>query len=126
MTDAFQVAIGNNNTGGLVTLDPQPDSDGAQYPRVIDTPSTGYFDGKLFTLLRFPDIVTPDAWVTTLARFGLSDPSVREALVTVRLPNENKSSYSNFNGRAVRSQHTPHEYCYYKTPEILVRRLVAL
>jgi len=127
MADVFQVAVGHNNAGGLVTLDPSPDTDGLQYPRAIDTPDgMGYFDGKPFMLLRFPSIMTASDWVTTLARFGLSSQATRSANVTLRAPGENKSTYANWNGIAKRSQRTPWEYCWYRTPEILVTRLEAL
>ncbi len=126
MTDAIQIAVGSNNAGGLASFPVSPDTDGLQYPREIFTTSGGHFDGKPFHVLRFPDILTPEDWVATLALCGLSSPSVKSALVTARLPGENKTAYANWNGTAMRSRRTAFEFCWYKAPEIIITRLVAL
>lgn len=122
MTEMIQIAIGHNNAAGLTAFPVSPDTDGLQYPREIG----GNFDGKPFHILRFPDIMTPEDWVATLALCGLSDPAIKSALVTVHLPGEDKVTYANWNGSAMRSRQTPFEYCWYKAPVITISRLAAL
>lgn len=127
MASQIAIAPGWNHPGALELFDPSPDTDGLEYPREIDAADgSGYFDGKPFMALRFPDVMTPADWVATLTKSGLSDPSVRRVKVTVRLPDENKVDYSIYNGWAQRSARTPHEYCWYRTPVIVVSRLVAI
>lgn len=130
MTNAVQVAIGYNNAGGLATLDPQPDMDGIAFPREINATSGDvFFDGAKYVLMRFPDIETPADAVAALAQFGLASPSIASAHVTVRLPDEDKVHFSNYNGIAKRWNYgsdIKFYYVWYENPVILVRKLVAL
>lgn len=127
MDDVFQVAPGYNNPGGFQIITPSPDTDGIQFPRTI--PGTGgivVFDGWQFIDLRFPDMETPDQAVSVFAWFGLSSLSLGSAWITIRLPLENKVSWANYNGIAVRPQVTPFDMYWYKALRIRVRKLVAL
>jgi hypothetical protein len=130
MANAIQVAPGYDNPGGLVTLDPQPDTDGITWPREINaTDSTVYFDGQPFALLRFPDIETPADAVAALAQFGLSTLAVASQRITLRLPDEDKVHFSNYNGIAKRwnyGKDISFAYCWYEHPKILVRKLESI
>ena len=131
MTDAIMVAQGYNNPGGLVQIVPSPLIDGIQYPRVINaTDSTVYFDGKPFAPLKFPDILRPLDAITVLNLFGLQTRGVASVRVTIRLPDENMITFSNWNAIAVRWNYgqtityDPNDW--YKSPVIKLRKLVYL
>jgi len=122
----IQISPGHDNTGALASFPVSPDFDHLEYPREIYTGGLSYFDGKPFVTLRFPDVMTPEQWTSTLALCGLSDPSIKSAYVTLHVPDEDKTTYRNYNGQAARSRNTPFAYCWYKTPVIIVARLEAI
>lgn len=123
-----EVAIGNNNSGGLQTVIVQPDYDGLQYPRETYSGSgVVYVDGKPFLDMRFPDYVSADDWVAILSQFGLS--SAKTALITIRVLGPDKETGTNYNGRVIRPEYgqvTRWEMCWYKAPRLRVYRLEAL
>lgn len=124
MASDIKIVPGWNNAAGLSLFDISPDTNGVEYPREIDAADgSGYFDGSPFCVLRFPDIMEPSVWVMTLGKAGLGDPRIRKVKVTVRLPNENKTTYTNYNGWATRPRSTSFAYCWYETPQILVTHL---
>lgn len=122
-----EVALGNNNSGGLQTILVQPDYDGIQYAREVFAGSGDlYVDGR-FIELHFPAIVGPDDWWAILGQFGLQ--TARTALITIRLMNEDKTSRTIYNGRAVKKEYgqvNRWDMCWYKGPRIDVIRLEAL
>ena len=124
MASNIKIAVGHNNVAGLSLFEISPDLDEIQHPRTIDAADgSGYFDGSPFVPLRFPDVMEPGVWVRTLGKAGLGDPSVRRVKVTVRLPDEDKVTYRNYNARATRPQNTSFDYCWYESPVILITRL---
>ena len=125
MPDSIKIAPGNDNVDDLLAFLWSPDFDGIQYPRTVDTSSgLTYQDGKPFVILRFPDIMTPADWVDTIGRCGLS--TTKSGEVTLHIPGENKKTYVNYNGIAVRPEYgrdLSFRYVHYQRPSIIVRRL---
>lgn len=123
-----EVAVGHGNTGGLQTILVQPDFDGLQYPREIYAANGDVFrDGSPFVELRFPNYVSAEDWTAILAQFGLA--SDKTALVTIRLMDEDKTSRTIFNGRAVKQEYgqvVRWDICWYVSPVVVVKRLVEI
>lgn len=123
---SIQIAPGHDNEDDLSDFAVSPDFDHLEYPREIFTGGLSYFDGKPFVTLRFPDVMSPADWTNTLGKCGLNDPATKSAYVTLRIPDEDKTTYRNYNGQAARSRNTPFAYCWYKTPVIIVSKLVEI
>lgn len=122
-----EVAIGNNNSAGLVTVLVQPDYDGIQWPVELYTGDSDVLrDGKPFVELRFPSIITAADWWAILGQFGLQ--TAKSALITIRLMNEDKVNRTIYNGRAIKREYGKNKWdiCWYKAPGIDIIKLEAL
>jgi hypothetical protein len=95
----FQAAAGYNNVAGLTTIKPQPRCPGLLYPRVVYAANgSRYRDGAPYTEFRW-DYLKLAEYTAILTLLGLSS-GVIYAPVTVRLPNYNFTSWSNYNATA--------------------------
>jgi len=88
MADAYQLVDGFNNTGTLVTVDPQPRSTGIQYPRVVYAPAGTYADGSAYTLWIYESL-TRTQFNTLRTAFGLSDTALFNDVTIKTLGNDN-------------------------------------
>ena len=80
--NAFAVAVGSSQTA-LKRMEPQPHTNGLQYPQQTVTPDAVYRDGEPFARLRFNAVDGPTL-DKLYAAFGLT--SADYAAVTVSLP----------------------------------------
>jgi len=118
--NSFAVAVGHDQTT-LQRMEPQPWTDGLQYPEEVYSPSDVYEAGEAFVVLRFnaPDGVTLDA---LYAAFGLT--SSKTANVTISLPtNRARSTWADYNGQAIKAQRDTWQNPRYGQVEITVRQL---
>ena len=121
--NAFAVAVGSSQTA-LKRMEPQPHSNGLEYPQETATPSEIYEDGEPFVRFRFnaPDGATLDK---LYAAFGLT--SSKTASVTVSLPtNKARTVWADYNGQAVRPPVAEWQIIRYGWVEIVVRQLEAV
>ena len=121
--NSFAVAVGTSQTA-LKRLEPQPHTNGLEYPMQMVTPSAVYRDGEAFARLRFnaPDGAALDK---LYAAFGLT--SADYAAVTISLPtNKARSVWADYNGQAVRPRVNPWDVLRYGQVEIIVRQLEAV
>lgn len=121
--NTFAGASGHG-TSPLTRFDPQPHTDGLQYPVETPTPTAVYEDGAPFVLLRF-NAPHPVQLARIYSQLGLT--SAKTANVTVSLPtNVERTSWADYNGQAVRPRVNPWEILRYGWVEILVRKLEAV
>lgn len=121
--NAFAVAVGSSQTT-LYRLDPQPHTDGLQYPIETSTPTAVYEDGEPFVRLRF-NAPSPVQLAGIYSRLGLT--SAKTASVTISLPtNVERTTWADYNGQAVRPQVNPWDILRYGWVEIVVRQLEAV
>ncbi len=97
--DLIRIAPGSNAQASYQAFPIAPYYEGLAYPREIYGASVVYEDGLPLATLRFR---APDAAVLLLilARAGVS--SAKVASVTIRLPDESRLGYADWNGQAVR------------------------
>ena len=121
--NSFAVASGHSQTA-LRRLDPQPHTDGLQYPDTIFTPSAVYEDGDPFVRLRF-NAPSPVALAQIYSDMGLT--TAKYANVTISLPsNVQRTAWADYNGQAVRPAVNPWEVLRFGWVEIVVRQLEAV
>lgn len=126
MADQIMAVPGYNNVALLSAFPFSPDTNGVLYPRILVPESQFPFpDGWAFADLDFPDIVTPDDWVASMGKLGLSQ-SIVGAYVTVRLPDYDKNIFRNYNAIAQRDVETKFDYYWYESPHVRLRRLVLI
>lgn len=121
--NSFAVAVGSSQTA-LKRMEPQPHTNGLEYPMQTVTPSAVYRDGEAFARLRFnaPDGATLDK---LYAAFGLT--SADYAAVTISLPtNKARTVWADYNGQAVKPLEEPWQIIRYGWVEIMVRQLEAV
>lgn len=121
--NSFAVASGHNQTA-LARLDPQPHTDGLQYPEVIFAPSAVYEDGEPFVRLRFKS-PSPVQLAGIYSALGLT--SAKYANVTISLPsNVQRTTWADYNGQAIKPNVSPWDVLRYGWVEIIVRQLEAV
>lgn len=121
--NSFAVAVGSSQTA-LKRMEPQPHSNGLQYPQQTVTPDAVYRDGDAFARLRF-NAVDGVALDKLYAAFGLT--SADYAAVTISLPtNKARTTWADYNGQAVKPLDEPWQIIRYGWVEILVRQLEAV
>jgi len=121
--NAFAVAVGSSQTA-LKRMEPQPHTNGLQYPQQTVTPDAVYRDGEPFARLRFNAVDGPTL-DKLYAAFGLT--SADYAAVTVSLPtNKARTTWADYNGQAVKPLDEPWQIIRYGWVEILVRQLEAV
>lgn len=121
--NAFAVAVGSSQTA-LKRMEPQPHTNGLQYPQQTVTPDAVYRDGEPFARLRFNAVDGPTL-DKLYAAFGLT--SADYAAVTISLPtNKARTTWADYNGQAVKPLDEPWQIIRYGWVEILVRQLEAV
>ena len=122
----IQIAVGHDNTAGYQAFSVEPHTQGVEYPRELVTPTQVYDDGQPFATLRFAALDAPD-YLVDLTKAGVY--SAKTALVTVRLPADNRVGYADWNGQAVRPKPGSDrrwDVLRYYDVLLLIRRLAAV
>lgn len=122
----YQIADGHDNAAGLATIDPQPASEGLQYPkRRVAGDGTEYNDGSAFTIWRYRGVLSTTQYSALLTAFGLSSALTNE--VTVRtLHGAARTTYSNYNATIVKPFNPRFERGFWRDIEFRVIKLEAL
>lgn len=100
---SYQVAVGNDNAGGLADISVQPRSErGIQWPEHnVAADYTVSRNGAPFIVLEWSQL-TRAQYVALLAEFGLTYYDSRA--ITIRIPGRDYDTFANHNATAVHRQ----------------------
>lgn len=123
--DLVRIATGSSQQASYVAFPVAPYYAGLEYPREIYSGSSIFDDGLPFARLRFVKPSAPNK-VLILTRAGVR--SAKVATVTLRLPDDTRLGYTDYNGQAVQATvaRAPWGLLRYDDVELLVRKLVAI
>lgn len=124
---AYQIADGHNNAGGLVDITPQPACEGVRYPvHVMGGDGTPKNKGAAFAIFRYSGELneSSDQFTSLLTQFGLSSALFND--VTVSIINEDRATFTNYNGRIIKPFNTEYKKAYYRDIEFVIINLEAI
>jgi len=118
----YQVADGSDNEGSYVDLNPQPSCEGIRYPlRVISANNTPKDKGARFAILVYEGEITADQYTNVLSQLGLTSAIYND--ITLSLPDEDRTTFSNYNGRVFKPLNPVYKKGFYRDIEFFVRKL---
>lgn len=119
---AISSAPNHDNAAGLAALDPQPEYSGRQFAQTNATPNGIYRDGE-YVVLSYP-ILEAAEFVAVLAALNLT--SAESADITIRLPGDDLTVFTNYNATAQRTRRERPDGTCWRGAQFIIRNLEAL